>query len=225
LAEYRNQWHPNNVLCNKSGLTEEKNNSKMKAQESAVSLEYQRYGRNRKTTINRTYINSGEYRNKFDKITNNAYVNRILYTKAKEVLIHRSGTKYEDMYWIDGVTGEIVASVLNEQIESGIQYTDKILNAISGKNNLIAFHNHPSSMPPSIADFNSMLVHKYESAFIVCHDGKIVQYVSWEEVSECLYLMYIQKYVNNGYNEYEAQWKTLEKLKENYNIDFWEVSP
>jgi hypothetical protein len=37
--------------------------------------------------------------------------------------------------------------------------------------------------------------------------------------------MYIQKYVNNGYNEYEAQWKTLEKLKENYNIDFWEVSP
>jgi hypothetical protein len=26
-------------------------------------------------------------------------------------------------------------------------------------------------------------------------------------------------------NKIKAQWKTLEKLKENYNIDFWEVSP
>jgi hypothetical protein len=85
---------------------------------------------------------------------------------------------------------------------------------------LIAFHNHPSSMPPSIADFNSMLAHGYEVAFIVCHDGKIIQYVSKEEVNERLYLLYIQEYVNYGY---DAQCKALEKLKENYDIDFWEV--
>jgi hypothetical protein len=59
----------------------------------------------------------------------------------------------------------------------------------------------------------------------VCHDGKIIQYVSKEEVNERLYLLYIQEYVNDGYSEYEAQWKALEKLKENYNIDFWEVLP
>jgi hypothetical protein len=205
-------------------LTENKNGSKIKSEGDVVLLEYQRYGRNKETTINHTYINSGEYRNKFDRITDNSGVNRILYTKAKEVLNHRSGTKYEDMYWIDGTTGEIVASALNEQMESGIQYTDTILNAISGKNNLIAFHNHPSSMPPSIADFNSVLAHKYEVAFIVCHDGRIIQYTSKEKVNERLYLMYIQKYITDGYGEYEAQWKALERLKENYNIDFWEVT-
>jgi hypothetical protein len=85
---------------------------------------------------------------------------------------------------------------------------------------LIAFHNHPSSMPPSIADFNSMLAHGYEVTFIGCHDGKIIQYVSKEEVNERLYLLYIQEYVNYGY---DAQCKALEKLKENYDIDFWEV--
>ena len=70
-------------------------------------LEYQRYGRNKDTVINSTYINSGEYRRKFDKITKNDESNRILYSKAKEMLFHRSGTLFEDMYWIDGDTGEI----------------------------------------------------------------------------------------------------------------------
>lgn len=190
-----------------------------------VSLEYQRYGRNKETTINQTYINSGEYRSKFDKITDNISINRILYNKAKEMLNHRSGTKYEDMYWIDGVTGEVLASALNEQQESTVKYTDAIKKAISGKENLIAFHTHPNSMPPSAADFNSMLVHGYEIAFIVCHDGKIIQYVSYEKIRESLYNSYIQRYTADGYTEFEAQWQTLEKLKENYNIDFWEVHP
>ncbi len=186
-------------------------------------LEYQRYGRNKKTTINHTYINSGEYRNKFDKITKNIDINRILYAKAKEMLNHRNGTKYEDMYWVDAVTGEILMSALNEQKESGIQYTKAILRAISENPNIIAFHTHPSSMPPSAADFNSIFRHGYAIAFVVCHDGKIIQYVAEEEINERLYFLYIQEFLLEGYTEYEAQWKTLEKLKENYKIDFWEV--
>lgn len=31
-----------------------------------VALEYQRYGRNKETLINKTYIESGEYKRKFD---------------------------------------------------------------------------------------------------------------------------------------------------------------
>lgn len=119
----------------------------------------------------------------------------------------------------------VIACALNEQKESGIQYTDAILKTISGKSNLIVFHNHPNSMPPSAADFNSMLMHGYETSFIVCHDGKIIQYVSHEKINERLYTMYIQEYVTDGYTEYEAQWKALEKLKGNNDIDFWEVLP
>ena len=71
-------------------------------------LENQRYGRNKGTVVNHTYIESGVYRNKFDKITHNKNMSRILYSKAKEMLEHRSGTLFEDMYWIDGITGMVV---------------------------------------------------------------------------------------------------------------------
>lgn len=46
-------------------------------------LEFQRYGRNKSTLVNSKYISSGEYRKKFDKITNNADLSRLLYSKAK----------------------------------------------------------------------------------------------------------------------------------------------
>lgn len=186
-------------------------------------LEYQRYGRNKKTTINSTYINSGEYRRKFDKITNNDKVNHILYVKAKEMLFHRSGTLWEDMYWIDGETGEIVASALNEQIEKGIEYTDSISRKLRERNNLITMHTHPNSMPPSIADFNSCFAHNYDACYVICHDGIVYNYVSNQEVPADLYELYVQKFIEHGYNDKDAQINALEKIKKNYDIDFQEV--
>ena len=76
-------------------------------------LEFQRYGRNKSTLVNSKYISSGEYRKKFDKITNNADLSRLLYSKAKEMLIHRSGTLYEDMYWIDSEKVDIITREIN----------------------------------------------------------------------------------------------------------------
>ena len=49
-------------------------------------LEFQRYGRNKETTVDSSYISGGEYRRKFDSIIDNAAVSRILYSKAKEML-------------------------------------------------------------------------------------------------------------------------------------------
>lgn len=73
------------------------------------SKEEQRYGRNKDTTINHAYISSGEYRKKFDQISDNKNLNKLLYQLAKNMLKHRSGTLYEDMYWIDAETATIVA--------------------------------------------------------------------------------------------------------------------
>lgn len=50
------------------------------------NFEFQRYGRNKSTLVNSTYISSGEYRNKFDKITDKKDVNKSIYIKAKEML-------------------------------------------------------------------------------------------------------------------------------------------
>ena len=188
-----------------------------------VALENQRYGRDKSTLVNKTYIDSGEYRNKFDKITDNKDVSRTLYAKAKEMLKHRSGTMYEDMYWIDLKTGDIVASALNEKSQSSVTYSESIKKAISEKTNLIAMHTHPHSFPPSAADFNSAYLHGYEKSIVLCHDGKVFQYISYETISEDLYNMYIKKYINQGMPEFQAQLEALNKIKENYSIDFWEV--
>lgn len=188
-----------------------------------VALEYQRYGRNKSTLVNKSYIDSGEYRSKFDKISDNKDVSRVLYAKAKEMLNHRSGTKIEDMYWIDGKTGEIVASALDEKNESSVLYTEAINKAISGRSNLIAMHTHPQSMPPSDADFNSFFKYGYSKALVLCHNGRIFQYTSIEPINNALYDMYVQRFSNDGLSKFDAQIKALEKIKENCDIDFWEV--
>lgn len=185
--------------------------------------EYQRAGRNKSTVINRTYINSGGYRKKFDKITSNSAVNRILYLKAKEMLFHRSGTLFEDMYWIDAGTGEIVAGALNERLEEKVEYSKAISNAIYGRTDLITMHTHPNSMPPSIADFNSCFEHKYLKSLVVCHNGTIYEYSSNQEVTYRLYALYIYEFRNLGYNEKDAQLNALNKIKQTYKIDFQEV--
>ena len=210
-------------VAENQGLTAKTDGSTMKVEGETMSLEYQRYGRNKETLVNNTYIESGEYRNKFDKISDNKNISRVLYSKAKEMLQHRSGTMYEDMYWIDGDTGEVIASALEEEEPSAVVYTDKIKKKIAGKKNLITMHTHPSSMPPSVADFNSNLEHGYATSLVICHDGTVYGYTSKQKVENGLYILYINRYIKEGYTDRIAQLMALEKLKENYEIDFWEV--
>lgn len=195
-------------------------------------IEYQRTGRNKDTTINQTYISGGKFRNKFDKIAENEDISRILYTKAKEMLFHRSGTKYEDMYWIDAETGEIIASILNAETEEEIVYNSSLLKRLHGHDKIIAMHTHPNSMPPSIPDFNSLYKHGYDLGIVVCHDGKVFMYTADEEVRESLFDLMIAEYYDGYYNEsvedkrkfeLEAQLSVLKEIKKSYEIDFKEV--
>lgn len=198
-------------------------NDIMNVRGDTVALENQRYGRNKSTLINNSYIDSGEYRRKFDNLTPNAEVNRVLYSKAKEMLKHRSGTLFEDMYWIDGNTGDIIASALNEQNESEVAYSKAVKKAIRDKDNLIAIHTHPHSMPPSAADFNSCYRNNYRQGVIACHDGKILCYTAEGMIDEELYKSYVAKFARKGFDEYEAQINALKAIKRNAIIDFWEV--
>lgn len=217
--KYR-EWEERYVK-NKGGpdLTQPQNDSNMAMEGEDMPSEYQRYGRNKGTQINNTYINSGEYRKKFDGITDNSSINRLLYSKAKEMLKHRSGTMLEDMYWINGATGGIVASALDEKEDGKILYNESLKKKLENASGLIAMHSHPQS----IADFNSAFRQGYEKSIIICHDGTVYMYCSNQEISESLYIRYLSRFLADGYTEHEAQIKTLEKLRENHDIDFWEV--
>ena len=188
-----------------------------------MNSEYQRYGRNKNTTIDKSVIESGTYRRKFDELTDSAVINRTLYEKAKEILYHRSGTKFEDMYWFDAQSGEVIASVLDEKTEEEIVYRKSVMKKVKKVRKVIAMHSHPGSMPPSAGDFNAMFYSGYVLGIVVCHDGKIFWYKSFQEISEQLYKLYIADFIKKGYDEYESQILALKKLMNSYNIEFKEV--
>ena len=196
----------------------------MKSGSDVVALENQRYGRNKSTLVNKTYVDSGEYKRKYDSATDNKEVNKSLYDCAKKALKHRSGTAFEDMYWIDGETGRVMLSVTDSADERAITYTDRIKKCIQTNNNVVTIHTHPSSMPPSIEDFNSCANNGYAKCFVACHNGVLYGYHSNEMINPKLYNLYIQKYMNGGFSEMEAQVKTIKKLSQSFDINFWEVS-
>lgn len=212
-----------NVSFGKS-IANPENSGIMKAGSGDMALEYQRYGRNKNTLVNKTYIDSGEYRRKFDNATENASVNKTLYDSAKAALKHRSGTLYEDMYWIDGNSGKVVFSVTDSTLEEGIPNTDSIKRHVKSSGNIITLHSHPGSMPPSASDLNSNFFNNYKMGFVACHNGVVFGYTSNEEISETLYTMYINKFLNDGFDDFTAQMKTLQVLSQNYKIKIWEVS-
>lgn len=210
-------------FCSGSGLDILHGYGIIKVGSENVALEYQRYGRNKDTLVNKTYIDGGEYRRKFDTLTDKPDVNKAIYDKAKMALKHRSGTELEDMYWFDSNTGTVIAQEIDSTDKRSITYSDKTRLAVEKHDDLIALHTHPSSMPPSAADFNSCFRNRYKIGYIACHNGKVFAYKSSQEISENLYELYISDYISSGLSEYEAQLNTLNKIKENHAIDFWEV--
>lgn len=185
--------------------------------------EKQRYGRNKNTHINRTYINSGEYRKKFDQISDDKELNRKVYQIAKKILQHRSGTMLEDMYWIDIDTCKIVASETEQKKERKIMYSKATKRNILQHKKLLVIHSHPSSMPPSINDFNSALRNRYQVCLVCCHDGKIFLYNSNNHVIELFYKNTVAKYRKLGYNEYDSQIHALTQFQKKGDISFKEV--
>ena len=186
--------------------------------------EEQRYGRNKDTTINHTYISSGNYRRKFDLISNSPELNRLIYQLSKKMLEHRSGTKYEDMYWIDAAAKMVVAEETGSSLEEQIIYSNSILSKIQRYDNLITLHSHPNSYPPSINDLNSNFVNNYGLGIVVCHDGKIFKYASNQEIRVDYYKMIVEKYLKKGYNEHEAQIEALKELARKFDIMIEEVA-
>lgn len=126
------------------------------------------------------YINSVCFAKKFDRITENKYVNETLLQCARNAIEHRNGTLCEDMYIINGNTGKIMASRIDMKAERGISHNEEIDNAIIialEKNiPIIAFHSHPEGYPPSIDDFNAAYDYGYTLGVVAGHNGQIYVY-------------------------------------------------
>ena len=118
---------------------------------------------------------------------------------------------------------DILAREINSFEEEQILYSKSINRAITGKRNVLAMHTHPCSMPPSIADFNSVYEHNYLLGIVVCHNSKIFCYKSSESITQTMYNLYVADYYKTVNDEYEAQILALNEMMETYDISYWEV--
>ena len=139
------------------------------------------------------------------------------------MLIHRSGTKYEDMYWVNLATNKVVAWETDSEKEGEIRYSQRTKKAIAECDQLLTIHSHPNSHPPSIADFNSNYMNAYNMGLVICHDGTVYMYESNEMVNEEYFSMVVAYYFKMGYNEKEAQISALNKMQQRFHIWFKEV--
>lgn len=187
-------------------------------------LEQQRKGRNKNTIIDYNYISSNRYRKKFDYISNDKKLNKLLYKIAKKMLLHRSGTEYEDMYWIDLINGKIVCKITDSKYKKKILYTTTIKKMIKKSENLLTIHTHPDSFPPSIDDINSNYDHNYEIGIVICHVGRVYMYSAEERINVNYYKLTVEDYLKNGYNEDTAQIEALKEMQKKFSIYFKEVT-
>lgn len=168
------------------------------------------------------YINSKQYKAKFKTITDNQDVNESIYQRAKAMLIHRNGTRLEDMYLLDKSKGEIVGSQTSSSSDYEVEYNKSLLNAVSKSQpySLISIHNHPTNIPPSGADFASAGFRRYKMGVIACHNGDIYTYeVGNKPFSGRLFDDTVEKYMKMGYtNGVEANIKALEQFEIDYGI-------
>lgn len=134
-----------------------------------------------KTSLNANMenINSDAYAKKYN-ITNNPDVNESLLSCARKSIDHRNGTKFEDMYIINANTGNVMGSQTEMKVESGIIYNDSILSAFDKSKQekipIIAIHNHPEGLPPSIDDFNKAYDNNYLFGVACGHNGQVYVY-------------------------------------------------
>lgn len=140
------------------------------------------------------------------------------------MLIHRSGTTFEDMYWIDLDSIKVVAKETNSSIPKRIEYSDSTKKIIGEYSNLLTVHTHPDSFPPSIEDLNSNYDHSYVVGIVACHDGRLYMYSANERINENYYKLVVEEFIKRGYNEDEAQILALAEIQQNFDINFKEVT-
>lgn len=129
------------------------------------------------TVVKKSLLKSSAYRKKFNQVSSNTRVNRIAWNLSKDMLEHRSGTKFEDLAFINAVSEEYAANKdYDVESKAKMNRAMKKLLADSEAGTIIAIHNHPGSSVPSIPDLRACIQRGYKKGIAVCHDGKVYIY-------------------------------------------------
>lgn len=177
---------------------------------------------NENTVVNEQIINSPTYRRTINKLGENNKISRIIFQNIKKVLKHRTGSEFEDLSFINSLTGETRTrtdySVFKECIPSR-KMRQMVMN--SEPNTIISMHNHPNSSVPSMSDIQTAYERQYKYGIIACHNGNIYKYSVTGKYNYYTVDLALEKLERLIYNkdiikDFDEKWnETLEDLKKN----------
>ena len=137
------------------------------------------------TVIDRKQIASAEYRKRYSVLPETKKVQRKVAAEAKTMLRHRSGSKYEDLSFVDSTTGKVLTQTgYRKQNEVSPTKAMKKMLKETEEYTIIGIHNHPSSSTPSIQDIYAARDRKYKYGIVAGHDGTIYKYSARGEIND-----------------------------------------
>jgi len=127
------------------------------------------------SSVNRDFVNSKEYHDKFEGLTKHKAVNESIYKESMRMLEHRDGTPFEDMVLVDARTGKFIVGNMDSKVVGRTGLTKKQFSTLSKhKGDAIIVHNHPNSSRISYKDILTMYKNNNISAIVAAgHDGSI----------------------------------------------------
>ena len=136
-------------------------------------------------TVSLKALDAPEFTDRFRGITQNEATDKAVYECAVKSLVHRNGTNGEDLYLINGRTGEVLYANTGSSGIKTVNYDAETLSAIEKAHTegvqIIALHNHPNGMPPSLDDGSSAFVHGYDKGVVVGHNLEVWEYSGTSE--------------------------------------------
>lgn len=177
---------------------------------------------NANAVVNMNDINSPEYRRKISSIENDNKASREIFNCIRDMLVHRTGTEYEDLAFINSATYKSLVRT-DYNVKKQCVPSKKMISMVenSAPHTIIAIHNHPNSSVPSLDDIYNAYKKKYKYGIIACHNGYIYKYQILGEYNEFIVdslLDTVNKlvYNKNKIDNYEKLLaRTLKQLKEN----------
>lgn len=178
------------------------------------------------TVVDRKIIDSSDYRRIFNNLGESPKVTRSIFQEVKKMLTHRSGGYFEDLSFVDSMTGKFLTrSDYNHERQCLPSKAMKKMVEKSKPNTIIGIHNHPSSTVPSMDDIMCVWERKQKYGIIACHNGNVYKYRVLGEFDQSFVDMQLDRLNAIIYNKNKLgdtfQTKieeTLESLKQN-NIE------
>ena len=155
------------------------------------------------TVVKKSLLKSSAYRKKFNQISGSTKINRIAWNISKDMLNHRSGTRFEDLAFVNIVNGQYAVNK-DYEVENKAKMNKPMKQLLeeSESGTIIAIHNHPGSSVPSIPDIRACIQRGYKKGIIACHDGKVYVYsVDPERYNEPIAMSTLDRLEKKGYTK------------------------